>query len=65
MIAGLSSLRRLAANREANIRADAAHYLGLVAQRDAITVLENLRNDEHPDVREIAAESLERLKRLS
>lgn len=55
-------LSRLAENGKANIRADAAHYLGLSGNSDAIPVLEKLLDDENPDVREIAADSLEALE---
>ncbi len=60
---GLATLQRLAMNNEANIRADVAHYLGLIDSKDAIATLSKLLQDEHPDVREIAADSLEQLNR--
>ncbi len=40
------------------LRADAAHYLGLTRAPSARPWLERLLADDHPDVREIAAESL-------
>jgi hypothetical protein len=46
---------------QANIRADVAHYLGLSHHPDAKPILFELLNDSHPDVREIAAESLDLL----
>ena len=52
------ALVRMADSPEANIRADIAHYLGLVATPEVIPVLRKLQQDEHPDVREIATDSL-------
>ncbi len=54
-------LMELAASPRADLRADAAHYLGLAGDVQARPRLESLLEDENPDVREIAAESLERL----
>jgi hypothetical protein len=59
LLHGLSSLLRLATSDEANIRADAAHYLGFVDAPESRRQLEALMHDDHPDVREIAAESLQ------
>jgi hypothetical protein len=56
---GLPTLQRLALSSEANIRADAAHYLGLINSEEAFATLNQLLQDEHPDVREIASESIE------
>ena len=60
---GLPSLQRLAANPQANIRADTAHYLGLIDDPRSRALLEELLDDAHPDVREIAGESLQHLDR--
>ena len=46
---------------EANIRADAAHYLGLSGSRLALPWLQALLLDDHEHVREIAQDSIERL----
>ncbi|MBL3528069.1 MAG: HEAT repeat domain-containing protein [gamma proteobacterium endosymbiont of Lamellibrachia anaximandri] len=54
-------LTRMADATEANIRADIAHYLGLVATPEVIPLLRKLQQDEHPDVREIATDSLNEL----
>ncbi|OQX32151.1 MAG: hypothetical protein B0D96_07380 [Candidatus Sedimenticola endophacoides] len=43
---------------EVRIRADASHYLGLTRHRDALGALRPLLDDPHPDVREIAMESI-------
>ncbi len=59
----LPDLIRLCDHPKANIRADAAHYLGLTRVDDARACLTALLDDEHPDVREIAEESLEGLNR--
>jgi len=68
-LAGSEALRslvpdliELAGNRTANIRADAAHYLGLSGSPEAIPTLKRLLEDEDADVREIAADSLEALE---
>ncbi len=55
-------LEKLADSPRADLRADAAHYLGLAGASSAIPVLERLLEDENPDVREIARESLETLR---
>ncbi len=58
---GIETLTALAASHQANVRADAAHYLGLTRHRDAEAALKALLEDPHPDVREIAEESLQML----
>ena len=58
---GQETLQRLAQASEANIRADVAHYLGMLDNDQARRLLTDLLQDEHPDVREIAAESLAQL----
>ena len=57
----LPVLTRLADSTAANVRADAAHYLGLTRASEAAAVLQKLLHDENPDVREIAAESIAEL----
>ncbi|MEW8627001.1 MAG: HEAT repeat domain-containing protein [Candidatus Thiodiazotropha sp.] len=54
----LPTLIRQSRSEQANIRADVAHYLGLTQLPDARSVLTEMLNDSHPDVREIAQESL-------
>ncbi|MCG8489609.1 MAG: HEAT repeat domain-containing protein [Chromatiales bacterium] len=54
----LPTLTALCQSSEANIRADAAHFLGLTRSPEAKRVLNTLLEDDHPDVREIAADSL-------
>jgi len=62
LLHALTTLTRLAQSEEASIRADAAHYLGLLHNTAALEVLQDLLQDEHPDVREIASESIDQLK---
>jgi hypothetical protein len=57
----LPILKKLANSTAANVRADAAHYLGLTQSEEAGAILEGLLQDENQDVREIAAESLAQL----
>ncbi len=61
LLHALPTLQRLALSSEANTRADTAHYLGLINSKEAFAALNKLLQDEHPDVREIAAESIETL----
>jgi hypothetical protein len=58
LLHALPVLIRLADSAAANVRADAAHYMGLTRAPEATVVLQNLLHDENPDVREIAAESI-------
>lgn len=55
----LPTLISLSQSEHANIRADAAHFLGLTHSARAKPVLTKLLDDSHPDVREIAADSLQ------
>ena len=54
-------LGKLTRHEKANIRGDAAYYLGLSGSPEARTWLAPLRNDPQEDVREIAREALEDL----
>jgi hypothetical protein len=58
---GVKTLISLAESEHANIRADAAHYLGLTCHPNAEAPLKQLLSDDHPDVREIAEEALRTL----
>jgi thiol-disulfide isomerase/thioredoxin len=51
----------LARSAEANLRADAAHFLGLTHSGDAAPILRELLHDTHPDAREIASDALKML----
>lgn len=53
------TLCRLARNKEARIRADACHYLGLTGDKAVLPVLQSCLNDENADVREIAGDSIQ------
>lgn len=48
----------LAASPHAQVRADAAHFLGLAGNAQAWAALDRLAHDENHEVREIASESL-------
>ncbi|MEW8505531.1 MAG: HEAT repeat domain-containing protein [Candidatus Thiodiazotropha sp.] len=54
----LNHLDRLARSADAALRADAAHYLGLTHSSAALESLQRMLEDENPDVREIASDSL-------
>ena len=61
LLHALPVLIRLTDSTAANVRADAAHYLGLTRSPEANAALQKLLHDENPDVREIAAESIAQL----
>ena len=58
----IPELGTLSAHDDARVRADACHYLGLTGDAASRPWLDARRDDEDPDVREIAAESLEALR---
>ncbi len=61
-IAGIvDALLELAGSEMAPIRRTACHYLGLTGDQRAATLLRTLLEDDDPEVREIASESLETL----
>ena len=51
-------LEQLTLSDSPQVRADACHFLGLTGNRQAIPMVRRLLDDEDPDVREIAAETL-------
>jgi hypothetical protein len=57
----VDDLGRLTHSRDAHVRGDASHYLGLSGSTHAIPYLQPLLTDPERQVREIAQESLERL----
>lgn len=57
----LPRLGELSQHADARVRADACHYLGLTGDAAAQPWLDARVQDENPDVREIAAESLQAL----
>lgn len=59
----IDPLAKLTHHRQAHVRGDAAHYLGLTRSPRAIPHVEPLMNDPENQVREIAGESLEHLRR--
>lgn len=54
----LADLIKLGQSPDAALRADIAHYLGMTHANGAIAPLQGMLEDENPDVREIATESL-------
>lgn len=51
-------LARLSANEDHRVRSDACHYLGLSHSPEALPALQARLEDEHPEVREIAADAV-------
>jgi HEAT repeat protein len=60
--AALPALQRLAASEHPQVRADAAHFLGLDGSPSARQTLAGLARDPDAEVREIATESLASLE---
>jgi len=60
----VSPLARLTHDRNAHVRGDAAHYLGLTHSPEALPYVEPLTQDPEKQVREIASESLAHLRKL-
>jgi hypothetical protein len=56
--AAIPALVQLTLSENAQARADACHFLGLAGDPQAIPAVDRLLDDEHPEVREIAAETL-------
>lgn len=57
-------LGALTRHDDPRLRGDACHYLPLTSSAAAIPYLRERLEDDHPDVREIAAEALETLERV-
>ena len=59
----IAPLLSMLTSEHQQVRADAAHYLSLTADREVIPALEPLLHDPDAEVREIAAETIEELKK--
>lgn len=57
----LPELARLSRHSSHQVRSDACHLLGLTHSPDAVEALQTRLEDENPEVREIAGESIEAL----
>ena len=55
----LPELVRLCAHEDHRVRSDACHYLGLTHSAEALPALQQRIEDEHAEVREIAADAIE------
>jgi HEAT repeat protein len=62
LLAVLPQLVRLSSHEDHRVRSDACHYLGLSHSAEALPALEARLGDEHPEVREIAAEAIEQIE---
>ncbi len=60
--AAIEPLLSMLTSEHQQVRADAAHYLSLTADREVIPALDPLLHDPAAEVREIAAETIEELK---
>ena len=60
--AAIEPLLSMLTSEHQQVRADAAHYLSLTADRGVIPALDPLLHDPAAEVREIAAETIEELK---
>jgi hypothetical protein len=56
-------LGKLTGHPDPRVRSDACHYLGLTGRREALAHLRKCIQDQSPEVREVAAESIEALGR--
>ena len=54
----IDPLMQLTLSNEPQVRADACHYLGICGDSTAIPAIQALMDDDDPEVREIAAESI-------
>ncbi len=54
----IEHLLKLASSEDARVRADAAHYLGLTADKNVISVLQSMQEDDDAEVREVVTDSL-------
>ena len=61
LLQALDALIELSQSDQANLRADATHFLGLTRAAAAEAPIRQRLDDPHPDVREIAEESLQML----
>jgi len=61
----IPQLTELSQHKDARIRADACHYLGLTESPLAIKPLENCQNDMDLEVREVVIDSLEALQEIT
>ncbi len=61
LLQAMQTLTALAESEQANIRADATHFLGLTRHPDAEAPIRQRLDDTNPDVREIAEEALQML----
>ena len=59
----LPALTALAADADHRVRSDACHYLALSGSRHALEPLRACLDDPHPEVREIARDGVEALRR--
>lgn len=60
----INSIARLLKETSSTTRGDAAYLLGIIGHIDAISHLEKVLEDENPQVREIAREAIEEIKKV-
>ena len=64
LLALVPELGELTRHQDARVRSDACHYLSLTHNASVRHYIEALLDDEHPEVREVAEESLTELARI-
>jgi hypothetical protein len=65
LLALVPELGELTRHQDARVRSDACHYLSLTRDVSVRPYIEALLDDEHPEVSEVAEESLTELARVS
>lgn len=58
----IPGLGKLSRHKQAGIRADACHYLGLTGDKAAVPYLQACLQDKDEEVKEVAAEALEEIE---
>lgn len=58
----LPELLDLSRHEDHRVRSDACHYLGLTHSTEALAALQKRLEDDHPEVRDIAADAIEHIK---
>ncbi len=63
ILTAIPAISRLLKNPNPTIRGDAAHLLGIIGHKDALSSLREAANDEHEAVREAVLESIDSIEK--